>query len=135
MTVGISKIRGMQPALAKKFKGKSITNSEVLLGAAKTPKARRELAASIGETENKVLELANRADLARVVGIGEVFSNMLEIAGVDTVLELSKRKPENLHAKLAEVNAGNKYAKRDATLAEVTDWINQAKKLPRMLNY
>ena len=49
-----------------------------------------------------MLELVNRADLARIKGIGEVYSNLLENAGVDTVLELSKRVPANLHAKLVE---------------------------------
>ena len=39
-----------------------------------------------------VLELINRADLARVKGIGSIYANMLEVAGVDTVKELAQRK-------------------------------------------
>jgi predicted flap endonuclease-1-like 5' DNA nuclease len=82
-----------------------------------------------------VLELANRADLARVKGIGKVFSDLLENAGVDTVKELSKRKPENLVATMAEANGRLQLAKRNATLAEVTDWVSQAKALPATLKY
>ena len=82
-----------------------------------------------------VLELANRADLARVKGIGKVFSDLLENAGVDTVKELSKRKPENLVASMAEANGRLQLAKRNATLAEVTNWVSQAKALPPTLKY
>ena len=86
-------------------------------------------------SEKEVLELANRADLARVKGIGKVFSDLLENAGVDTVKELAQRKPANLHTKLAEVNTEKKFAKRAPTMAEVTDWVDQAKALPKTLKY
>lgn len=135
MSIGIGKIRGITLDHAQTFKGKGIKNSELLVEQAKTPKARKALAAATGIDENTVLELANRADLARVKGIGEVFSNLLEEAGVDTVKELSKRKPDNLHAKLAEVNAAKHFAKRAPTMAEVTDWVEQAKALPKTLTY
>lgn len=135
MTIGVRKLRGIQEAQASKLVAQKITNSEHLLNAATTPKARAALAASAGMSEQEVLELANRADLARVKGIGKVFSDLLENAGVDTVKELAQRKPANLHAKLAEVNAEKKYAKRAPTLVEVTDWVEQAKALPKTLKY
>ncbi len=135
MTIGISKIRGITAAHATKLKSRSIKNSATLIASAKTPKARKELAAATGITEKTVLELANRADLARVIGIGKVFSNMLEVAGVDTVKELAQRKPDNLCAKLAETNAKGKYAKRNPTQAECSNWVSQAKALPKTLTY
>lgn len=135
MTIGISKIRGIKAPHVTAIKAQRITNSQALVEAAKTPKARKALAAATGIAESTVLELANRADLARVLGIGEVFSNLLEEAGVDTVKELSKRKPDNLHAKLAEVNVKGKHAKRAPTLVECTDWVEQAKALPKLLTY
>lgn len=135
MTIGVRKIRGIQEAQAAKLIAQQIKNSEHLLNAATTPKARATLAASAGMSEKDVLELANRADLARVKGIGKVFSDLLENAGVDTVKELAQRKPANLHAKLAEVNTEKQFAKRAPTLVEVTDWVEQAKALPKMLKY
>lgn len=135
MTIGISKVRGITAKVATSLKGKGITNSAKLLGRASSPKDRAALAAEIGVNPQVVLELANRADLARVNGIGKVFSDLLENAGVDTVKELSKRKPENLVQTLADANKRRKLAKRNATLAEVTDWINQAKALPPALKY
>ena len=101
----------------------------------KTPAARKELAKKLGVETSAVLELANRADLARIKGIGGVFGDLLESAGVDTVKELAKRDPANLTAKLAEVNAKQKLAGRLPTVAQVKDWVDQAKALPKLLEY
>jgi len=43
------------------------------------------------------LEWVNLADLYRIKGVGEEYSDLLEEAGVDTVVELAQRNPENLH--------------------------------------
>jgi len=82
-----------------------------------------------------ILELANRADLARVRGIGGVFSDLLEHAGVDTVKDLATRNPDNLHAKLVEVNAEKKLAGRTPHQGMVKDWVTQARELPKLLEY
>jgi len=82
-----------------------------------------------------VLDLANRADLARVNGIGTVFADLLEKAGVDTVKELATRNPDNLLAKMTEVNSSDQVSKRLPQLADVQNWIAQAKELPKLLQY
>ena len=81
-----------------------------------------------------ILELANRADLARVKGIGKVFSDLLEQAGVDSVKELANWRPDHLHAKLVEVNT-QKLAGRAPNLKVVEKWVAQAQKLPKTLEY
>ena len=50
------------------------------------------------------MKWTNRADLARVKGIGEEYADLLEVAGVDTVPELAQRNAANLTAKMAECN-------------------------------
>lgn len=134
-TIGISKIRGISANLAGSMKKAGVKNSGHLLDSATTPKGRAALAAAHGVSEKEILELANRADLARINGVGEVFANLLEEAGVDTVKELSHRKPENLHATLAAKRAEKGLAGRAPTLKEVTDWVSQAKELPKTLTY
>ena len=131
----VSKMKGMTADLLGKMKAKGLANTDKFLAAVTTPKERAALAQAVGVDAGAILELANRADLARVKGIGEVFSNLLENAGVDTVKELAKRVPENLHAKLVQINVDKKMAGRTPTLAQVTNWIEQAKALPRMLEY
>lgn len=135
MRMNVVELRGMTAGLAETFNVRGVQNSDDLLERALTPKARQELARELGIDTAQVLELANRADLARVKGIGKVFSDLLENAGVDTVKELAHRVPENLHAKLVEVNTEQKLSGRVPRLDEVQDWIAQAKELPKLLEY
>jgi len=75
------------------------------------------------------------ADLFRIKGVGEEYSDLLEEAGVDTVVELAQRNPENLYAALREVNDRKLLVRRLPSLWQVQDWVAQAKKLPRVLTY
>lgn len=133
--LSVSQLRGITSDLAAKLVEKGLKNSDQFLAACKTPEARKELAKQLGVDVKVLLELANRADLARVKGIGEAFSNLLEEAGVDTIKELAGRVPENLQAKLAEVNGAKKLVNRTPTLDMVKDWVAQAKALPKLLEY
>ena len=135
MAISIDKLRGMSAELAAKLKARGIVYSDQLLEAARTPAGRKDLAEQLGVESRVILELANRADLSRVSGIAGVFSDLLEHAGVDTVKELATRRPDNLHAKLAEINAAKKLAGRTPALSMVTDWVAQAKELPKLLEY
>jgi hypothetical protein len=60
---------------------------------------------------------------------------LLEASGVDTVPELAQRKAENLATKLAEINKAKKLVRKEPTASQVAEWIEQAKKLPRVINY
>lgn len=130
----VHEIRGIQMSTAEKLASEGLATTDALLAAGKTAVGRKDLAAKIGADPKEILELVNRADLARVRGIGEVYSNLLEEAGVDTVLELSRRVPANLHAKLAEQTLTG-TARRAPTLAQVEDWVKQAKELGRAVEY
>ena len=82
-----------------------------------------------------ILEWVNLSDLARVKGIGEEYSDLLEEAGVDTVAELSQRMPETLYQKMVEINQAKKLVRKIPTQADVKSWVEQAKKLPRAVEY
>jgi predicted flap endonuclease-1-like 5' DNA nuclease len=135
MTTVIDQLRGMSQELATKLRRHGISNSDQLLEAVRTPVARKELAEALGIEPRAVLELGNRADLARIKGIGGVFSDLLEHAGVDTVKELATRRPDNLRAKMAEVNGDRELSGRVPSLGMVGGWVEQAKSLPRVLEY
>ena len=70
MTVSVKELRGSTPTLAEKLKESGVGNNEQLLEAAATPAQRKALAASCGCDARVILELANRADLARIKEIG-----------------------------------------------------------------
>lgn len=120
---------------AASFAAAGVTTTEGLLERAATPKGREELAAITGVEQSVILRLTNHADLFRIRGIATQYADLLEAAGVDTVPELAQRNPENLVKKLAEVNEAQGLVKRLPTLTEVTNWIAQAKEMPRAIHY
>jgi len=128
-------IEGIGPAFAKKLSASGIRSTEALLKRGATPKGREEIAKETGLGHKEILEWVNRADLYRIKGIGSEYSDLLENAGVDTVVELSKRDAKNLTAKMAESNTKRKVVRRLPTEKQVADWIAQAKRLPRAVNY
>lgn len=135
MGVLIAKLRGLDEALAGKLKAEGLKDSDLFLETASTPKGRKELAAKCEVDTKVILQLANRADLARVKGVAGVFGDLLEVAGVDTVKELATRRPDNLHKKMVETNDEQKIAGRNPTMADVEGWVAQAKELPKTLQY
>jgi hypothetical protein len=58
----------------------------------------------IGSKNSFSSNRVNLVDLFRIKGVAEKYSDLLEEAGIDIVVELSKRVPENLPAKMLEVN-------------------------------
>jgi predicted flap endonuclease-1-like 5' DNA nuclease len=131
----ILEIEGVGEAYAKKLKDFGIASTEALLEKGATPKGRKEIAEKTGISDNLILRWVNHADLFRIKGIASEYSELLEIAGVDTVVELANRKPENLYAKLVEVNNEKKKVRKLPVESQVADWVEQAKKLPRKVSY
>ena len=131
----LSGIEGIGEALEQKLKDSGISSIEALLEAGATPAGRKALAEKSGISDKLVLKFVNHADLMRIKGIGGEYSELLEAAGVDTVPELANRNPANLVAKMNEVNEAKKLIRRVPVESQVTDWVKQAKELPRKLTY
>jgi predicted RecB family nuclease len=131
----LSKIEGIGKAYAKKLDEAGIRSIEALLEAGGTAKGRKELVSSTGINDTLILNWVNRADLFRVPRVGEQYSDLLEKAGVDTVVELGKRNPENLLARMAEVNKEKNLVNRLPSLKIVEGWVKAAKELPRKVQY
>ena len=125
----IANIKGLQPEVKEKLEAEGIKDTQQLLEQAKTLKQRTELAHKVGTTPAIVKELVNRADLMRLKGVGGDLSNLLEEAGVNSCKELQHRLPDKLQAKLAELQASKKIAHHTPNLAQVTEWISEAKTL------
>lgn len=131
----IATIEGIGPVYAEKLIAAGAKTVEIYLEMTKDPKGRKALAEATGIDDSRILKWANMADLFRLKGVGEEYSELLEAAGVDTVKELKHRNAENLHAKMEEVNAVKKLVRQTPSLKAVTDWIEQAKTLPAVLTY
>ncbi len=131
----ITAVEGIGEVYAQKLREAGIHTTEALLAAGATPKGRKELEEKTGISHKLILEWVNHVDLFRIKGVGEEYSDLLEEAGVDTVPELAQRNPENLYLALEKTNEEKKLVRRLPTLAQVADWIEQAKNLPRVVTY
>ena len=129
------KIEGIGETYEKKLNAVGLFSVEDLLEKGASPKGRKELAAKTGIGDALILKWTNRADLFRIKGIGEEYGDLLEAAGVDTVPELAQRKADNLYQKLVETNNAKKLVRKLPALSQVKNWIDQAKKLPRLMTY
>lgn len=131
----ITSIEGIGETYAEPLRNAGIRTTGNLLKAGATRKGRKDLANRTGISEKLILKWTNRADLLRVKGIGEEYADLLEASGVDTVPELAQRRPDNLHAKMAEVNAKKNLVRRLPPLSAVTDWVAAARSLDRVMQY
>lgn len=128
-------IEGIGPKNVEKLARAGVRSIEALLEKGGKSKDRKVLSSESGVSDTQILEWVNRADLFRVNGIGEEYSDLLEQAGVDTVVELSKRKADNLHAAMAKINTEKNLVNRMPSVGMVEGWIKQAKSLPRTVEY
>jgi predicted flap endonuclease-1-like 5' DNA nuclease len=131
----LTDVEGIGPANAEKLKRAGVGSTESLLEMGKTPAGRKDLAQRTNISEKQILEWVNHVDLFRIRGIGEEYADLLEEAGVDTVVELAQRNADNLLAKMMEVNAQKNLVNRMPGKSQVEDWIAQARKLPRVIEY
>ena len=128
-------VEGIGEKYTAKLQAAGIKTTEKLLEMGATPKGRKEIAEKTGISDKLILEWVNLADLYRIKGVGSEYSDLLEEAGVDTVVELGNRNPANLFNMLEESNAKKKLVRKLPTEAQVKDWVDQAKKLPRVVTY
>ena len=131
----ITAIEGVGEVYAQKLREAGIRTTQALLEKGASPQGRTEIAEKTGITGTLILEWVNHADLFRIKGVGEEYSDLLEEAGVDTVPELAQRNPEHLYQKLVAVNQEKKLVRQLPTQGQVSDWIEQAKQLPRVITY
>ena len=128
-------VEGIGKKYAKDLRKAGIRSTASLLEKGATPAGRKEIAASSGIGNALILEWVNHVDLFRIKGVFEEYADLLEEAGVDTVVELAQRRADNLYKKILEVNAMKKLVRRPPSQKMVEGWIAQAKKLPRKISY
>lgn len=131
----IEDIEGIGPAKGEKFRAAGVKDTNTLLEKGASKAGRKELATATGMSESQILKFVNMADLYRVKGIGSEYSELLEAAGVDTVVELAARNAANLTAKMKEVNETKNLVRALPSEKTVEGWIEQAKTLGRMVTH
>jgi predicted flap endonuclease-1-like 5' DNA nuclease len=126
MAYKIDEIEGIGPAYAEKLSAAEIKSTDDLLEKCGSAKGRNAVAEATGLSTKQLLKWANMADLMRISGVGEEYSELLEAAGVDTVKELKHRNAGNLADKMKEVNETKKLTRQVPAAGQVEKWIEQA---------
>jgi predicted flap endonuclease-1-like 5' DNA nuclease len=119
----------------EKLKAAGIHSPLLLLRKGATRQGRREVAQQTGIDEKLILQWVNYVDLFRIRGIGPEFADLLEQAGVDTVVELATRNTNNLYQQVVKINQERKLVRQTPSLTQVASWVDQAHKLPRTITY
>ena len=133
----LTKVGSIGKKSQKQLLNAEISTTEALLKNGATRKDRNQIAKESGIPAKLILEWVNRADLFRISGVGTQYADLLEASGVDTVVELGKRVPENLHAKMAEINSKRKkkLVRQLPNINQVKKWTKQAKRLNRVVSH
>ena len=128
-------IEGIGESYAEKLHEAGVASVEALLERGATPAGRTTLAEASGIDHKHILKWVNHADLFRINGVAGQYAELLEAAGVDTVVELGHRNAANLTVKVAEINEEHNLVNRVPSESEVERWIEEAKTLPRQVSY
>ena len=129
----ISSIEGIGTIYATKLANIGVSTLDSLLKHGASKKGRKHISELSGIPENDLLRYVKKADLARIKGIGAQYADLLEMVGVDSVPKLAQRKSENLHYKMAEVNAEKKMVCQLPAEPKVRDWVKQAQELDKVV--
>jgi predicted flap endonuclease-1-like 5' DNA nuclease len=128
-------VEGIGTKYADKLIKAGVSTTDALLKVGASPKGRKELAEKTGISDALILKWVNHVDLYRIKGVGSEYSELLEAAGVDTIPELAQRKAGNLIQKIVATNMEKKLVRKLPVESQVADWIEQAKKLARVITY
>jgi predicted flap endonuclease-1-like 5' DNA nuclease len=133
--VRIIDIQGIGSTYQEKLIAVGVHSTSRLLQVGATRRGRKDLSENTGISEKLILEWVNLADLVRIKGIGEEYSDLLEEAGVDTIRELRNRDPNHLHRTLSDINERKQLVRRLPSLRQVANWVQQAKAITPIVKY
>jgi hypothetical protein len=125
--------RLVTPAQVEKLRKASINTTEELLDKAAKAKDRKALAKASKLTPVELLDLARRCDLLRIKGVGSEMVLLFEAAGVKSTSELIKQEAAGLMSAVTAANSKAKITEKPPTEPQLADWIDQAKKLPQVV--
>jgi predicted flap endonuclease-1-like 5' DNA nuclease len=135
LTSSLEYVEGIGPVHSGQLEEIGIRTPQQLLDQGATPKGRTDIADRSGISTHLILEWVNHVDLYRINGVGSEYADLLEAAGVDTVVELAQRNAQNLYDTLVEVNQEKRLVRRLPSASQVGEWVQQAKNLPRVIQY
>jgi predicted flap endonuclease-1-like 5' DNA nuclease len=132
----MEEVEGIGPQYAEQLSLAGIQTAEALLEQGAKPGGRAAIGKATGISETLILKWVNRIDLMRIKGVGSEFSDLLEVAGVDSPAELAQRNAANLASTFQSVVAERPgTVRRIPSETEVAGWIAEAKSMPKVVEH
>ena len=129
-------VEGIGPIHAEQLALAGVGTGDALLAQGATAGGRAAIEKATGISGTLILKWVNRLDLMRINGVGSEYSDLLEVAGVDSPAELAQRNAANLATTFEEVVAARPgIVRRTPTEAEVTGWIAESRTLPKVVEH
>jgi predicted flap endonuclease-1-like 5' DNA nuclease len=132
----MDEVEGIGPQYAEQLALAGIVTADALLEQGAKPGGRAAIEKATGISATLILKWVNRIDLMRIKGVGSEYSDLLEMAGVDSPAELAQRNAANLATTFQEAVAARPgTVRRVPTESEVGSWIAAAKDMPRVVEH
>ncbi len=132
----MDEVEGIGPIEAEKLALAGIATTDALLEQGAKQGGRSAIEKATGISETLILKWVNRIDLMRIKGVGSEYSDLLELAGVDSPAELANRNAANLATTFQEVDAARpNTVRRVPSESEVAGWIAEAKSMPKVVEH
>jgi predicted flap endonuclease-1-like 5' DNA nuclease len=129
----LTRIEGIGHVAAGKLASVGITSIEVLLEKGNNVEGRQLLSKQTGISVRYITAWVNRADMARIKGIGTEYADLLDEAGVRSITDIALSDPGILQNALTEINRKRRLVRRVPAINRITDWVAQARQLPSLI--
>jgi hypothetical protein len=129
-TTDLTEIKSLNDEYLPILRQAGITTRAALLEKGTSPEGQSEISHKTGIPLSLISQWVRHAEFLRLKGMSGVYAELLDAAGVNSVTELTKCTAETLHQKFLDVNAAKRLSRILPILAQIRDWIEQAKDLP-----
>jgi len=130
----IRNFRGVNPEHIAKLDALYIENRDQMIDAGRKPQLRQELADRTDIPVEGILELVTLSDLSRLAGVRRVRARLYYDAGLTPEI-IAAWEPDELHAMLVEFVERTNFDGIPPQPKEVQNLINNALKLPKIVDY
>ncbi len=131
----VEKSQDIGSAYFDKLAIKGIKSTDALIKKGAHPDGRKDIENTTGISGDLILKWISFIDLLRINGITVEYIYLLREAGVKSAVELAQRNPEVYHRILVETNERKKFVSGPFSVDMIRNWIEQAKKLPQVIEY
>lgn len=131
----LNKMIGIASEHLMRLKKVGITDIDQMIQAGKTREKRMSLSRKTGIPHEVVLELVKLSELSQIPGVKSIRSRLYYNSGYDTLEKLAQCQSDQLYHELQEFVEQNNFDGIGPLPQEIKSTIEQAKKIPKIVEY